>query len=233
MIICFGEVLIDCLPNQTLIGGAPFNVAINLKRFGLEVAFVSQIGNDDFGDKIHQLAKEEKIDSFIKKSDGLPTGHVNVTFIDQEPKYTIEKNTAWHYIKYQEPKSTPSHFIFGSLATFFDFNKKTLCNYKESYPQTKFVCDLNIREPYISDSHILFCLETANFLKINEDELSHLYQIFDIHNEKDLFDFLQDKFNIEQLLITLGDKGARFLNKSGSYQEHPTPIPKRDFKECP
>ncbi|MBA4321171.1 MAG: carbohydrate kinase, partial [Flavobacterium sp.] len=48
-IIAFGEVLMDCLPDKNVIGGAPFNVAIHLKRFGNQVTFVSKIAKDDFG----------------------------------------------------------------------------------------------------------------------------------------------------------------------------------------
>ena len=52
-IVAFGEVLMDCLPDKNVIGGAPFNVAIHLKRFGNQVTFVSQIAKDDFGNEIY------------------------------------------------------------------------------------------------------------------------------------------------------------------------------------
>ncbi len=51
MIVSFGEVLMDCLPDHNLIGGAPFNVAINLKRMGNTVEFISKVGKDDFGQR--------------------------------------------------------------------------------------------------------------------------------------------------------------------------------------
>ena len=57
-IIAFGEVLMDCLPDKNVIGGAPFNVAIHLKRFGNEVAFISQISDDKFGQEIFEFAKK-------------------------------------------------------------------------------------------------------------------------------------------------------------------------------
>ena len=52
MVLSFGEVLIDCLPNGNVIGGAPFNVAIHLKRLGEGSGIISKIGQDELGDEI-------------------------------------------------------------------------------------------------------------------------------------------------------------------------------------
>ena len=133
MIACFGEVLVDCLPDKNLIGGAPFNVAINLKRLGREVRFISQIGYDDFGKRIYALAQKEHINTSLSVYEELKTGYVSVNFINNEPQYTIQENTAWNYIQYKTLDVSPSHFIFGSLATYFQQNLKTFEKYKNHF----------------------------------------------------------------------------------------------------
>jgi fructokinase len=60
-VICLGELLIDFAPTQTgmslrsvpgftkLPGGAPANVVVGLKRFGVDSAFMGKVGDDAFG----------------------------------------------------------------------------------------------------------------------------------------------------------------------------------------
>ncbi len=231
MIACFGEVLVDCLPDKNLIGGAPFNVAINLTRLGREVRFISQIGNDEFGKSIYTLAQKEQINTSVSVSEQLETGYVSVNFTNNEPQYTIQENTAWNYIQYKTLDSYPSHFIFGSLATYFQPNLKTFKKYKNLFPQALFVCDLNIRKPFITDDHIIFCLENADFLKINEEELSELYRIFSFTDENQLFHYLLQTFNVKYLLITLGSQGAIFISSSQKLKQSSSPISPSDFKD--
>src|SRR5258707_15393294 len=48
-IVAIGEVLWDLLPDGPHLGGAPFNVAVNLRRLGRQAILVSAIGADDAG----------------------------------------------------------------------------------------------------------------------------------------------------------------------------------------
>ena len=45
--ISFGEIVFDCFPDgMQVIGGAPFNVAVHLARFGMDSMLMSAIGDD-------------------------------------------------------------------------------------------------------------------------------------------------------------------------------------------
>lgn len=60
----FGEVLWDKFPDeQKNLGGAPFNVAWNLKGFRAQPLFISAVGNDSLGDDI--LKKAEDVNQLI------------------------------------------------------------------------------------------------------------------------------------------------------------------------
>lgn len=231
MIACLGEVLIDCLPEKNVIGGAPFNVAINLKRFNQNVEFISHIGDDEFGKMIYDLAQKEKIASSISISNQLPTGYVSVDFVENEPKYTIHENTAWQSIDFKNLNQSPDYFVFGSLATFFVDNKTTLLKYRNAYPQALYICDLNIRPPFISEEHILFCLEHSDFLKINEDECQELKRILKVSSTLDLFEKLSKDYHIPYTLLTEGSKGATFYD-GNIVSDSPKSIPTHIFKDA-
>ncbi|MDB4834958.1 PfkB family carbohydrate kinase [Cyclobacteriaceae bacterium] len=230
MITCFGEVLIDCLPSGDVIGGAPFNVAINLKKLGNEVDFISQIGNDKYGKLILDLAQKQSIANNIQQSDEKATGTVSVTFEDGEPQYTINTDRAWHAIDHINLSYKPSHFVFGSLATFTPFVKETFSKYYQENSESVFVCDLNIRKPFISNEHILFCLNHCSILKINEDEWTTLEQLFSL-TEQALVEYIFNQFGINHIILTLGSKGAKIITPKETVYKHPPLINEENFKD--
>jgi len=73
-VICLGELLIDFAPMQSgvglqavegfkkLPGGAPANVAVGLRRFGIDSAFMGKVGNDAFGHFLAATLAQEGVD---------------------------------------------------------------------------------------------------------------------------------------------------------------------------
>ena len=71
MILVIGEILFDVFPNYRRLGGAPFNFAYHLKKFGFNVRFVSKIGTDDAGKEIlHKLELAELLEQLRALSNG-------------------------------------------------------------------------------------------------------------------------------------------------------------------
>jgi len=74
-VICLGELLIDFAPLQSgvglravegfkkLPGGAPANVAVGLRRFGIDSAFMGKVGNDAFGHFLAETLAQEGVDT--------------------------------------------------------------------------------------------------------------------------------------------------------------------------
>jgi len=90
--VAAGEVLIDFLskePARSLtesttfgkfFGGAPANVAVNMKRLGIESTIVSKVGNDGLGSFLINYMKELDLDSRYVSRDPLwPTSMVVLT----------------------------------------------------------------------------------------------------------------------------------------------------------
>jgi len=207
-IIVFGEVLMDCLPDKNLIGGAPFNVAIHLKRFGNPVTFISRIGKDEFGTAIIDFAKSENIDKGISFDEKYPSGSVSVVFNGNEPHYTIEAEKSWQFIEYIKLEDPVDVFIYGSLALYFEKNQTTFLQYKSENPNAIFVCDLNFRGDFYSEKTINFCLSKATILKINEDEWDFLKEIYKIATDEELLDYLKNTFGLVKIIRTQSKEGV-------------------------
>lgn len=59
---------------ERAVGGAELNFAIGIARLGLNVKWISMIGDDEFGKVIYNFARGEGIDvSYVKKSKNYPT----------------------------------------------------------------------------------------------------------------------------------------------------------------
>jgi len=100
MIIVPGEILLDVFPNYRRIGGAPFNFAYHLHRFGLPVRFVSRVGRDADGEYICSRLKALNFDDRFIQTDAVhPTGRVNVVMEDDgSHRFEILPDTAYDHI---------------------------------------------------------------------------------------------------------------------------------------
>src|SRR2546423_5163342 len=78
-ILCFGEILWDCLPQGQFLGGAPFNVAYHLAKLGCNPIVVTAVGRDALGKKTIGLIRSRGIGTkFVKCDPSWPTGTVEV-----------------------------------------------------------------------------------------------------------------------------------------------------------
>lgn len=68
MILCIGEILVDIINEKTdrnhfsrFLGGAPFNVACGITKFGGKAGFIGNIGNDQLGSFLRQEAEAQNL----------------------------------------------------------------------------------------------------------------------------------------------------------------------------
>jgi fructokinase len=102
VILVIGEILFDLFPNYNRLGGAPFNFAYHLKKFGFDVRFVSKIGMDDAGKEIlHKLKLARFNLDDIQIDEVHPTGSVNVQLDESgTPQFDIIPEVAYDYIEF-------------------------------------------------------------------------------------------------------------------------------------
>lgn len=234
-IICFGEVLLDNLPEGRRIGGAPLNVCYHLNRNGIKSQIVSQIGKDADGEGLLKGIRELKVDTkFIDQTDELPTSIVEA-HVDKEGNvtYDIVKPVAWDNIEFRpEVASQVEHataFVFGSLVARSPLSRQTLFRYLKKAQWAIF--DINLRQPFYSKALILDLISRCQTLKVNDDELNILLGWMKTHpvSEEAALDHLLDVYpNIGEILLTKGAKGAVYKSRTKSLSMPVTPVKIKD-----
>jgi fructokinase len=214
MPIIFGEVLFDCFPDgREIIGGAPFNVAWNLQAFGMYPLFVSRIGDDNLGRQIR-----EKMDywgmniSCLQLDSSYPTGRVSIELVNGEPQFAILPGQAYDYISPLSEKlqHEPPFLYHGSLALRNNTSRNALAYLKRDYQCPVFV-DVNLRAPWWDREHVYAFVEDATWLKLNDVELDSLFP--GQENLEQRCRQLLERFNLDAIFVTLGQKGAVVLNR--------------------
>ena len=222
-VVCYGEVLWDIFPTKTKPGGAPMNVAYHLRKFGIDSRMISRVGDDEAGKKLLNLLTEWDIPTENCQADlANETGKVIATVMPgNEMSYNIYSPVAWDYITPNADNdklvSEADAFVYGSLVTRNETSRETLYQLIE---KAKFnVFDINLRQPYYSPEIIKHLLGKCNLLKLNDTELELISAWFSTEksDEETAVRVLQQKFNIDEVIVTKGAAGASYYTKDESY----------------
>lgn len=222
--VCFGEILWDVLPDKMLPGGAPMNVAYHLNQLGIPAAMISRVGNDDLGQQLLSFITSKNVTGdYVQSDNDHETSRVLAKLDGNSVTYDIVKPVAWDFIEYnrrlQQLITNTPYFIFGSLGARSEISRQTLFELLEVARHK--VLDINLRQPHYEKSTLDYLLRHADVLKLNEDELHLLSGWFGFEGgDKEQILAFQDKFHLNTILTTRGDKGAIVLN-DGQFYEHP------------
>ena len=214
--VIFGEVLFDCFPDgNSVLGGAPFNVAWHLQAFGLSPLMISSVGDDALGEQVRSA-----MHGWNMSTDGLqldqahPTGSVDIEFNDGEPQYTIVEHRAYDHIDAAALPALPENRLLyhGSLALRNSVSRDALTELKSRHRGTVFM-DVNLRDPWWEKQFVLDLADDADWVKLNEDELAQLADSGPgLEVQARAF---MDAHALTGLVVTLGDKGAFALTRDG------------------
>jgi fructokinase len=217
-VVCYGEVLWDILPKGSKLGGAPMNVAYHLKTLGESPVLVTRVGLDAHGKDLLGLMANYGIGTDFFQIDGTqPTGKVYARFNDeQEMSYDIVFPSAWDFIHWEETL-TPlvqkaEYFVYGSLTSRSATSRDTLYRLLEA--ATTKVLDINLRPPHFNRAGLQYLLQHSDVLKMNSSELDLLSDWFGKgYSGADRISYLQESFDIQTIIVTLGAEGALLLDK--------------------
>ncbi len=223
-----GELLWDMFPTGKKAGGAPVNFAYHAAGSGAESYAISAIGNDELGEEIMDLINGIGINHLIAKV-GYPTGTVKVELSQGVPSYTITEEVAWDYIplttSIKEVARKVDAVCFGTLAQRSTTSRETIRKFLSLVPRESFrILDINLRPPFYSPGLIEESIKQCNILKLNDDELDTLKEIFpiDASDNQDACKLLMDTYNLKYLILTAGaDYSMIFSSASTSFVETP------------
>lgn len=234
-VITIGEALIDFIPNQKgcglkevvgferVAGGAPANVAAVVAKLGGKANFISQLGQDAFGDYIIDVLKEANVNTdYVLRSNKANTGLAFVSLKEdgnrdfsfyRNPSADMlldkgEINKAWFN------NCHSLHFCSVDLieCPMKEAHKKAIEYALESGSIISF--DPNVRLP-LWDSEdacreaILEFLPLAHIVKISDEELEFITGFDNIEEAKNVL----FKGNVKMVLFTKGKDGAELYTK--------------------
>lgn len=214
-IVGIGEILWDVFGNKKSLGGAPANFVYHASQFGFEGYVVSAVGDDDLGSEIVENLRVKGLRHHTFRAP-YPTGTVSVVLNSEGvPQYTITENVAWDNMPYMPSlDNLATHTIavcFGSLAQRSKTSRQTIRKFLSMVPEDALkIFDINLRQKYYTRDLIESSLEVANVLKINDDEMAVVAEMFKLEGNKDedVCRSLIRKFNLRILILTKGTVGS-------------------------
>lgn len=213
-IICFGEVLWDCLPAGLFLGGAPYNVAAHLVQLGRSAVPVSALGNDQLGREVRRRMRLQEIDDCLVAEVHAPTGTVLVELQDGQPSYAIVDDVAWDAIPWTEELAVAAAAapacIYGSLAQRHSGNRVTLQKTLDAC-SGRHIFDVNLRPPWVDRSLVDELAGRSDLIKLNDGELRLLLDAAADAELADLAAALSQRHGAVDVCVTAGAQGAGWM----------------------
>lgn len=213
-VLCLGEVLWDMLPSGPKAGGAPMNVAINLKKFGVDVAIASRVGNDAQGEKLKAFIENAGLSTqYIQVDEKLDTSEVLVHFDENNsPSYEICMPVAWDNIELTdsllELARESGVIVLGTLALRSQATRDAILPLLDQ--DGLVLADINLRKPYDTREIVEKVMHRADIVKLNDDEVQLIgeWNNRSDRSEEGLMKWIAEHFNCKVVIVTRGEKGA-------------------------
>ncbi len=215
-ILTIGELLWDKLPDKTLLGGAPANLAFRLVERGCDCHLISRLGMDDPGYKALECIEDMNIPtSLIQFDPNFPTGTVIVEFDENKtPDYLITPKVAYDFIELLPELETAAancHCIaFGTLAQRNNKSRQTIYSLLQNASKAIKFLDINLRKDCYSTGTISQSLYFADVLKANHHEAFQLNSFFGLTGSDipEICEIISERFDIKTILVTIEQNGV-------------------------
>ncbi|KAF5457514.1 hypothetical protein F2P56_021613 [Juglans regia] len=240
LVVCFGEMLIDFVPTISGVsladapafkkapGGAPANVAVGIARLGGSSAFIGKVGEDEFGYMLADILKENNVNNDGMRFD--PGARTALAFV------TLRRDGEREFMFYRNPSADmllqvveldfdlirkAKIFHYGSISLITEPCKSAHIAAAKAAKDAGVVLsyDPNLRLPLWPSAEsaregILSIWDTADIIKISEEEISFLTKGEDPYNDAVVRKLFHP--NLKLLLVTDGPDGCRYYTKEFS-----------------
>lgn len=220
VIALFGEVLADIFPEQSVLGGAPFNVARHLQAFGMHPVMITRTGNDALReDLIREMLSRDMDTQGVQCDLVYPTGQVQVRVENDSHRFEILPDQAYDHInagiaRIMSMSIKPELVYFGTLAQRNMESRLALDKLLSASKCPRFL-DINLRSPWYNKHTVKRSLLRSDIVKLNEEELDIIANLLKLDGKtrKDKALSLRKTYDLELLLVTCGPEGAWLLNQ--------------------
>lgn len=222
----FGEILYDIFDGVEKLGGAPFNVAYNLRMQGHSPVMISRVGPDRMGVSILSFMEKAGLSTdFIETDGSRGTGCVDVSLVNGEPSYRIRKNQAYDYISPPEADTDGAFIYYGTLAARSAVSKRSLLHLLDNKRSEKFY-DVNLRSGNWDMDTVRLLAGRADYLKMNGAELDTISGGLSLQNDdyRSACTALLEMFGLKGIFVTFGERGAAFVGRDRHLRSSKYPV---------
>ena len=219
MILCVGEILVDMIAQDNngsisylrKAGGAPFNVACSISKFGIDSVFVGSVGDDTIGKFLCNFIKKQNLKGYIIEQNKDRNTTLAFVDLDDEGERSFcfyRKNTADYILPVVDDEILEEANIVHIGSLMLSHNEgieyaKSLIS--RAHSKGKLVSfDINFRTDIFDDINQAVkiykeILELADIVKFSEDEV-------ETFNEE-YVNSLKNKL----VCISLGKDGSKYF----------------------
>ena len=219
--LLFGLILFDIIEGEYYIGGPATNIALHMAFQGEHPTVISSVGDDKLGKVAEKLFTDNHVSTqYINIDHQHETGCVRVFLDDNgEPSFEITQPVAYDFItlsneQFKELSKTTFDIVyFGTVVQRMKTNTETLSKILENISYKYAFFDINLRKGHINKDNVAFSLQHCDILKVNEEELALLGEMFKLEdqNEDAIIKWLFSSYSISYILMTRGENGASVL----------------------
>ena len=231
-VLTLGELLIDFVPDRTGVtlgeaerflkaaGGAPANVAVGVRRLGVDAGFIGKVGDDPFGHWLASILERDGVDvSQLRFDDAARTALAFVSLTEEGERdfmfYRHPSADQLHRADEIDLKAVADATILhhGSISLIQEPSRSaTLAAIDAARGAGRLVSyDPNLRLPLweseeVAREGMLGPWKLAHVIKISEEELSFLTGSSDLEAARSL---MHDELRL--LTVTLGQAGVAWF----------------------
>ncbi|MFC3032680.1 carbohydrate kinase [Pseudoalteromonas fenneropenaei] len=240
VLTCFGELLIDMLPNGSggfdpIAGGAPANVAVGFRKLGGESRFIGGLSDDVFGQMLRKTVAEYQVD--CQHLIAVPNSLTALAFVQLDAQG--ERRFSFYRHRTADLRFPPSELkaIQWPNNGIFHICSNTLTETDSAYTTlAMLVCarqnqqlisfDINLRLGLWNDveeltDRIEQVFHFADVLKFSLEELEYMAASKAISNE-DYLQWLFASFALSVVIVSNGGSAVQ-LHMRDFYREIPVP----------
>lgn len=240
-VFCFGEALIDFIPNDEgcympLVGGAPANVAAALAKLGANSHFIGGISTDAFGTQIQVELSNLGVQLQPSLLTSKKTAMVVVSLDDEgERTFQFYRDETADLSVTEAKLSTLDwsnigifHFCSNTLTDNTSYKATLYALAKAEARQATISFDVNLRLNLWPDNSAELILERFNkvagyctIIKFSEDELLYLSDVAQIEPNEFIQKLLAQNVNMKLVLVTAGGKPVEVITEQGRLAVEP------------
>ena len=217
-VVAIGELLWDMLPDGRKPGGAPANFIYHVAQNGVRGTAVTAVGDDELGRDLVSILADNDVNVAAQVND-YPTGITAVRLDDGGiPEYDVVKGVAWDHIEFTDEVRGlvrgADAICYGTIAAREAWGTRdTIYRMIDAAsPDAIRLFDINIRSGFVNKEVITRFLEGATILKINDEELPIVANLFgldspgdDIASRQRVMEALAGLFDLDVTILTAGD----------------------------